>query len=578
MTTTASLVDAECVLVIDLGSVHTRAALFDVVDGRYHFIASSTTTSTINAPFRDAGESVHRAFDRLQEITGRRLVDADARLIVPAQPDGSGVDRLAVTYSAGPHLRIITAGLLGEVSLESARRLVASTYGSVVESVGLNDRRKAEVQLDAVLQSKPDLVILTGGTDGGAGRSVMKMVELVALACRLLPHDSRPEVIYAGNNMLVKKVREALEKWTTVSIAPNLRPSMDTENLGPAREVLNQVITQVRYRHIGGLQTLTSTSSTPPEPTAHAFGRMVRFISLANDPRRAVLGIDLGASSTTIASATGGRLRLNVLRLGMGESLRQVVRQSEIREISRWLAVPMPEDALRDALYQKSLHPESLPMDADSLAVEQAAARQALNLAFTQTRARFDDLGVSFEPILACGGVLTGTSTPGQSLLMLLDGLQPVGVTTFFLDQHHLAASLGVTAHFNSLLPVHSLETGVLLNLGTVISPVTSARYGTPILRARLEYEDGREVRAEIRAGSIVTLPVKTNQSARLHLATMHRTEIDPHGHTGAGSFKIIGGVCGAVIDARGRPISLPPDDARRRDLLRKWSQALGGH
>jgi hypothetical protein len=40
-------------------------------------------------------------------------------------------------------------------------------------------------------------------------------------------------------------------------------------------------------------------------------------------------------------------------------------------------------------------------------------------------------------------------------------------------------------------------------------------------------------------------------------------------------SFKIVGGVCGAIIDARGRPVVLPADASRRREMLKKWSLVL---
>jgi hypothetical protein len=42
-----------------------------------------------------------------------------------------------------------------------------------------------------------------------------------------------------------------------------------------------------------------------------------------------------------------------------------------------------------------------------------------------------------------------------------------------------------------------------------------------------------------------------------------------------SGGFKIVGGVCGAVIDARGRPLGLPDDAVKRREMLLRWSQSL---
>jgi hypothetical protein len=123
---------------------------------------------------------------------------------MPAQADGSGVDAVVATISAGPSVKTVIVGLLNEVSLQSARRLAESTYSRVVESLDLSDQRKPEQQLDSIVRSRPDLVILTGGTDGGASRSILKMLEAVGLACYLMPMEKRPMVLYAIRIWLVK--------------------------------------------------------------------------------------------------------------------------------------------------------------------------------------------------------------------------------------------------------------------------------------------------------------------------------------------------------------------------------------
>ena len=96
---TTSLVSADSLLAIDVGTTTTRAMLFDVVDGRYRFLASGSAVSTAGAPFHDIGEGVRRALDQLQEISGRLLLRDDESLIMPSATDGSGVDALAATIS-----------------------------------------------------------------------------------------------------------------------------------------------------------------------------------------------------------------------------------------------------------------------------------------------------------------------------------------------------------------------------------------------------------------------------------------------------------------------------------------------
>lgn len=574
---TTSLVDAESVLAVDLGSQTTRASMFDVVDGQYSFIASGNSPTTLEAPYRDVGESASQAILQLQSITGRQLLSNEGKVILPSQVNGSGVDRLVITYSAGPTVRLVAAGLLSDVSLASVQRLVGSVYGEIVESVGLNDRRKPAEQIDAILKADPNLVLIAGGTEGGASRSVYKLVDIINLACRVLPQGRRPEIIFAGNQTLAKRIQENLEKLTTVKVVPNIRPSIDKEDLVPAQQVLNQAITRVRLRDVAGLEPLAAIASAPPIPSVFAFGRMVQFLGRALNPVKGALGVDLGNASTVICAAASGDLVTSVFPYGMGRGASQVLAKVEPAKVQKWLPIPLPPEMVSDYLWQKTILPDLLPQNSETLAIDQAFARTVLSLAYQQFLARYPEYDRSMEPVLASGGVFTNAPTPGQALLMLLDGLQPVGVTTFDLDQNGLASALGAIAGFNPVLPVQVLESGAFLNLGTVISPHTEARYGTPVVRARVVYDRGNETSLDVLQGTIAVIPVPAGQSASLYLQGLNRTLIDPRSGKSSLNIKVVGGACGAVIDARGRPLVLPPDDARRRDLLKKWAMSLGG-
>jgi len=589
---TTSLVDADSLLAVDVGSVSTRALLFDVAEGQYRFVAAGQAPTTAAAPFRDVNEGVRLAIERLQEITGRAIYDSEERLILPSRPDGSGVDVLVATLSTGPSLNIVVAGLLSDVSLESAQRLASSTYGRLVETIGLNDRRKAETQIDAMIRATPDVIILAGGTEGGATRSVTKLLEVVGLACFLLPQEKRPTVLYAGNQALAEKVKSSLEGVVQVQLAPNIRPAFDVEDLGPAENCLADIVEQIQSRQVGGVQMLSNLAAGRLTSTAHAFGRFVRFLSLVfKDTHKGILGLDLGASSTVVAAAFGGRLNLNVYPMGMGEGMSGVLSDnSKLEEITQWLTLHAAEGTVRDYLYHKSLYPASLPHTLEEIAIEQAVARQILRLAarsIVPSRLAGSamaaagggpssgGLAIPFEPILAAGSVLTQAPTLGQSLMMLLDGLQPLGVTTFFLDQNNLLSALGAACEVNTVLPVQIFESGAFLNLGTVVSPVSDARYGTPILRVRMVRDDNSEHRVEVKQGSFHALPLARGQSAQLLM--------EPLGHTSLGmnrpsrGIKIVGGALGGVIDARGRPLILPVDTPRRREMIKKWLWTLGG-
>lgn len=570
-----SLVDAESVLAIDIGTLNTRALLFDVVDGQYHLISAAVAPTTAGAPYHDISEGVHIALLRLQEITGRALTSAEAQLILPSQPDGAGVDRLAITCSAGEDLSIVTMGLLSDVSLKSAHRLAGTTYSRLTESIGLNDRRRAETQLDALIQARPDIVILSGGTEKGATRSVVKLADLVMMSCKVLPKDQRPKVLYCGNSGLAKRVKESLERETVVIVAPNIRPNIDTEDLTPAQTVLAKITARLRTMQIGGLENLAALSSSSVLPSAFALGRMMRFSSELSDLMKPTLGLDLGAGATTLAIAVEDNLLLNVFRqYGMGPGLASALQRIRLDDITRWLPFEMPDADVRDYLHQKSLFPTMLPMTHETLAIEQAVARQLLRRAAQNTLERWPGTEMSFERVFISGATLAQAASPAQTMLMVLDGLQLVGINVLMLDPYGLSQALGAIAGNNTLLPAQILESGAYANLGTALCPISEARAGATILRVKITYDDQTETRVEVKKGSLVCLPIRNGQSAHLDVETLRGTLLDPY-LPRLKRFKVVGGLCGVVVDARGRPLHLPEDPVRRREQLTAWSRFM---
>lgn len=581
-----ALLEADTLLAIDVGTINTRASLFDVVDGRYRIVATARATTTGGAPLFDISEGVRMALEQLRTITGRRLVDESEALIMPSNRDGSGVDLFVATASAGPRLRTVLIGLMPGISFESAHRLAASTDLELVEEIGLMDRRREEHQIDAILAAQPDLVLIVGGTDGGAGVSVLRMVETASLAAGLIPEPSRPRILYAGNRQLAASVVEAFGDRFRVTLAPNLRPSLEQEALAPARRELAELIAQTRASRVAGFDELTRWSGGYFFPTAEAFGRVVRYLSRVYDRTKGVLGVDLGASHTTVAAALDGELRLSVhTDLGLGGPLPGLLKHCPLPKIMRWLPIEVPETEVLDYLHNKSLHPGTVPSVAEELHIELALARQLIRSALFLTRPSWPanwgfaggDLMIPMEPIIAGGAVLARAPRSGYAALALLDALQPVGISTLVLDPYALGAALGAAAGPLPMAAVQVLESGGFVSLGTVVAVVGRGKPGRPALRLRLEPEGGGEgLEGEVRYGQLVVLPLPQGQYGRLTLRPERGFDVGFGGPGKAGVLRVGGGAVGLIIDARGRPIWLPGDPARRRDLNQKWLWDIG--
>lgn len=580
-----SVVTSDSLLAIDIGTITTRAMLFDVVDGRYRFLASGSAASTAGAPFNDVGEGVRRAIDRVEAVTGRRLLRDDDSLIIPMAPDGTGTDHLAVTISAGPPLQAVVIGLLDNVSVESALRLATTTYTRVVETISLNDRRKQDDRIDAIVRARPDLVIVAGGTEGGATQSLRRLVDALGLACYVLPDGMKPQVLYAGNSKMQREVRNVLEPLTTFHAAPNIRPVMDYEQLDAVQHSLSKIYRKVQTEKIMGVDELDAWANGRLLPTASAFDRIIRFMSKMYDSQKGVLGVDIGASATHLATAFNGKLISSIYPdLGLAAGLEQLAPAISIDAIRSTLSQEIPTSLIEDYIQNKAVYPGSLPVTAEEIDIELALARQILRVSVQRLSPRFPSnlrgsdpaLLPWFEPIMAAGSLITKAPTYGHALLTLLDGLQPTGIAPIGLDANGLAASLGAAADVNPMLAVQVLDSDTFINLGTVISLVGSARPGTPVLRIRITHDDGEERKLEVKYGTLDVIPVPPGKTVNLRLQPLHRFDIGMGSPGRGGRLQVTGGKLGVIIDARGRPLTYHPDPARRREMFKKWLWTLG--
>lgn len=563
---------AESILSIDIGSVNTRAILFDVVGSSYRMLSAGSAPSTYQAPLRDALEGVSAAIRNLEQITGRVILDASHSLIIPTSETGEGIDHILVTSSAGIDVRIVTIGLLEEYSLACVDSLAAGTYSRVVDRFSLNDPRKPEDRLNAFIQSFPDLVILAGGTNRGASRSVLKMTEQLHLWLQACQKEKRPAVLFTGNEVLKDRVSEMLGSLTKVHTSPNVMPFSETEDTGSAEESLTRVLNSIRAAKMTGFADLEKASGSQILPTAGAEARIIRFESLQQDPELTVFGVNVGSASSHLIASTDGDMRTNVFRgLGTGHASAETLKILGLEAITRWISLDIPDNLVRDYLWQKSLFPGGLPMDNETLEIEQALARAVL----FEMKRRFTGMPGNLlpfsEPILVSGAVIAQAPALQQSLLMILDGLQPVGVTTILCDRFGVLPALGSAASINPAMVVQVLESGVLTNLGTVISPEIKVKPGEPALRVRLYEEDGPEKQYEICKGDIVRLPLAVNKPAKLTIKPLKHMDAFP----GSKNLRVVGGELGVVIDLRGRPLPVPSDPDTRRKTYLQWQKSL---
>lgn len=578
---------ADTILAVDFGTATTRAMLFDVVEGQFRFVACGEAPTTVEPPFYEASEGMRHALADLQAIAGRFLLDDRSNLIIPSTPDGNGADKLVITSSAGPQVRALLIGLLPDVSLESARRVARSSYISVVDTLSLGDRRREEQRFDAVLKARPDLIIIAGGTDNGAREALLNILETVALACHLLPVGSSPRVLYAGNPALQEKIAELMGSIAAVRNAPNLQPLLgDAERvLTPARAEMAKIYEELRMGQIGGFMELAQTAGGRIFPTAQAEGQTIRYLKRTLNAPGGVLGVNVGSASTSLAAAFKDDLFLTVRAdLGLGVNVGAVLDETPFDQFTRWLPFDCSAATVREFIYDKAAHPHTLPADEKDLHFENALVREVIRAALRRAQADWPasvfgsrtDLLPRLGLIVGSGAALSRAPRPGAAALLLLDSLQPTGVTNLLLDPHHLTAALGAMAYTNPMAVVQVAESGAYLNLGTAVSVVGEARPEAVACTARLVAQDGKETSAEVKFGALELLPLPLGRSAKLTLKPRPGADVG-FGPGRGKTISVTGGAAGVIIDARGRPLVFPKDAGQRFETVQQWALKASG-
>lgn len=577
------------ILVVDCGAVMTKAMLLDQIEGGYRFVASGEAPTSTAPPVGDVTQGIVSAVEQIARVTGREFFDDEGALITPQATNRRGVDAFAATVSAGEPLQVVLSGLVEDLSVASAKRAAAGTYSRVAAVLGGGEGSSLsdEERVRAIRRASPDVVLLAGGVDGGAERPILDAAKATTLACAMTDRESRPIVVYAGNAQLRRRVTEIVGEEAQLKVVENVRPALDDEVVWDAQQELQSLFRQRKITAVPGLATPAEWSAVPVTPTAHAFGQLIQYLWYLGNPERGFLGIDVGGASTTVAAVFDERLYLTVDgSTGIAFGGTRLLEEEGIDCIAAWLPEAVTPHELRGFMINKSIHPASVPQTEQELRMEQAVAcaaiRRAVELARPGWQANAAQLRPDLMPlcdtILLSGTSLTRAPRPGQAALLVLNAVQPVGVSTLVMDRHGLAPALGSVAAVKPLAAVEALDAGGFTNLATVVAPFGGdARPGDVVIGVTVSYDDGSALDVEVAYGDIEVLSLPLGQEAVLELRPSKGFSVGLGKAGKGGKRRVSGGLAGLIVDARGRPLPTADDQENARTRMEEWLYHVGG-
>lgn len=585
------------ILATDCGSTTTKAILIQRVDGVYRQTHRGEAPTTVEEPFADVTMGVVNSVTEVAELADRKLIDESGRIIQPAEGD-VGCDIYISTSSAGGGLQMMVAGVVAEMTAASAKRAALGAGAIVMDVIASNDKRRPHEQIQRIRELRPDMILVSGGTDGGDTKKVVEIAELIGPA-KPQPRfgsDYTLPLIYAGNKDAAETVKATFDDSIDLTIVDNLRPVLERENLGPARDAIHDMFLEHVMAHAPGYDKLMGWTDAPIMPTPGAVGNILQTIS----ERQGInaVGVDIGGATTDVFSVFDGTFNRTVsANLGMSYSISNVCAEATMPSVLRWVHFDMDERELRNRVKNKMIRPTTIPQSAEALVFEQAVAREALRLAYQQHKEFATTLkgiqqqrtvgdtfsqesggqtivnNMKLDLLVASGGVLSHAPRMHQTAMMLIDAFQPEGFTTLAKDSIFMMPHLGVLAQVHPQAALEVFERDCLVYLGTCVAVKGLGKPGKPAMSYEISGSTLNE-RGDMSFGDLKLLELGPGETVQVTIEPARGFDV------GAGPGKKItqearGGTVGLILDARGRELVLPEDRATCRASIERWVEEM---
>jgi uncharacterized protein (TIGR01319 family) len=558
----------ESYIIVDIDSRTTKAILVEGTADGYRLGGVSETLTTMEAPVLDVAVGVKTALAELEGSTGKKVLEG-------GRP--SAANRFMASSSTGGGLHMVVGGVTGIISGESAQRAALGAGALLMDQFAKDDGRPHFEKVARLRSLKPDIMLMAGGTDGGAVAQVLEMAELVNIA------DVKPRFgeeyqlpfIYAGNVEIRDRVKKVLgEDQYATKMVENVRPVISKENLGPAREGIYDAYMEHVIVHSPGYDELLGWTEEPLLPTQAVVGKLL--YAYAESRAVNLIGVDVGGETTDVYSVFNGIFNRSLnADIGITYGVMNIVKETGLKNVTRWLPPELGEREVRNTVGNMMLH-EYETLSPGQKTIQAAVAREAVRLGIEKHKEVASRLkgtiiertiGDIFEQVLertiinlskthvVVGKGRVFKDQPAlESAMILVDSLEPMGVTEITVDRSSIMPHLGSLLGVNREAALQILVEESLTSLATCVSPEGKAREGEEAVTVQLVV-DGSEVVESVKVGDIRVLPLGEDEVVEATFTPHRRLDL------GAGRGRqlkkqVQGGEVGLILDARGRPLN----------------------
>ena len=280
----------EAILLIDFGSTYTKITAVDIKN--HLLLGTSASYTTVDT---DIAEGLAAAIALLEKKIGKINFSK----------------HLACSSAAGG-LKMIACGLVPALTAKAAK---LASLGAGAKLAGLYSYELTEGDIQEILQTCPDILLLTGGTDGGNTKCILHNAQMLAHAPGEFP------IIVAGNRSCTGQIARILEKKLTF-FTENVMPTLESLNIEPTRQKIRDIFLE-QIINAKGLSGISELIGGILMPTPAAVLSALELLSKGFEDEQGLgdlMAIDVGGATTDIYSIADGLPKSdNVIFKGLPE-------------------------------------------------------------------------------------------------------------------------------------------------------------------------------------------------------------------------------------------------------------------
>lgn len=444
-----------CYLLVDFGSTYTKLCVVNI--DTEQIVLTSSAITTIED---DIMIGFNEAYDKIKDELEKLNV--------------TFVGKLGCSSAAGG-LKMVAIGLVPELTSEAARRAALGAGAKILATYSYELSQQEALEINDL---KPEIILLSGGTDGGNKEVIIKNAKVLASIKPTVP------IIVACNKSAQDEIASIFdEAKLEYYLTENVMPQINVLNVEPVRDIIRDVFMK-NIVHAKGLDNAVKFIGDILMPTPAAVLNAANILSKGTDLEDGLdelVIVDIGGATTDVHSMcegypSKGGVSMKGLEepyakrtvegdLGMRYSASASYLAAGYRCFKKYLDDSITKEKLEAYIQERHDNIRMIPNTKDQIMVDKAIAKVCCELALNRHAGYID---VSYSPfgtmyaqygkdltytryLIGTGGVLVHNDNASEILKaacfdeensLLLKPIKP----QFLLDKSYILSAMGLLA------------------------------------------------------------------------------------------------------------------------------------